>query len=156
MTAVGKHVQLDWVWSQCSPSGRTCTYFVYAELTDRIKIGKTDRDVAIRVAELQTGSPEKLRLLGIVNGDRESEFHLRFFKCRITGTEWFNRSGTLKQFLSDRFGLRHYGSAVRVYLCRKKGHYKQPRWMLKWPERNGKMRSRIIGIIDDILKHLVF
>jgi hypothetical protein len=71
----------------------TCVYF--AEADGRIKIGWS-RKVATRVAQLQTGSPVPIKLLGVTPGGRslERELHHRFAADRLTG-EWFTATPEL-------------------------------------------------------------
>lgn len=55
-------------------------YFIQAEGIGHIKIGFTDKDdAALRLAELQTGSPVPLRLLGVSPGDVLAEKNLTPF-----------------------------------------------------------------------------
>ncbi len=65
-------------------------YFAQAEGIGRIKIGFTDGDVSARLADLQTGSPVPIRLLGTLAGTLEDEkdLHRRFGAARVCG-EWF-------------------------------------------------------------------
>jgi hypothetical protein len=69
---------------------RKVVYFAQAGHTNRVKIGCAV-SVLKRLQTLQTGCPEKLRIvLTIQNGSRalEKQLHKRFSKSRITG-EWF-------------------------------------------------------------------
>jgi hypothetical protein len=62
------------------------TYFLRAgQLT---KIGRST-DVPARIRTLQTGCPSPIRLIALLEGDRESEWHQRFAEHRVHG-EWFN------------------------------------------------------------------
>lgn len=66
-------------------------YFFQAEGVGHIKIGFTDgTDASFRLADLQTGSPVPLRLLGTMPGtaDDEKNLHRRFAAHRVHG-EWF-------------------------------------------------------------------
>lgn len=63
------------------------SYFLWAELTNRIKIGKSN-DPYKRLKTLQTGSPEKLILIAFVSGDIERKLKEEFKKYKIHG-EWF-------------------------------------------------------------------
>lgn len=55
-----------------------------------VKIGYTSGRVESRLKSLQTGSPDKLELLGVVDGGRELEklLHKRYAEKRLEG-EWF-------------------------------------------------------------------
>lgn len=65
-------------------------YFVEMEGDGRIKIGFTAGQAERRVAQLQTGQPQKLRLIGTIPGDMEGErgLHQEFEYLRGNG-EWF-------------------------------------------------------------------
>lgn len=76
------------------------TYFIQAESGGPIKIGKAV-DVAKRLASLQTGSVEKLVVLGWFDGDREREFHAQFAAFRVSG-EWFAPDSSLVGFVIDK------------------------------------------------------
>ena len=80
---------------------RTQTYFIHAPTTERVKIGKSTR-VVERFAALNCASSEWLVLLGILDGDRESEMHERFGRYRVKG-EWFTLTGNLLHFVQTRF-----------------------------------------------------
>lgn len=65
-------------------------YVFRAGDTNRYKIGRAT-NVEARKKQLQTGCPDLLELVGIIEGDAvriESEFHKRFAEQRISG-EWF-------------------------------------------------------------------
>jgi hypothetical protein len=64
-------------------------YFVRAGDNGPIKIGFS-RNVNARIASLQTAHPERLKLLAVRRGHRDSErdFHARFAHLRLEG-EWF-------------------------------------------------------------------
>ena len=66
-----------------------------------IKIGSAS-DVNARLGSLQTGSPEKLTLLGAIEGGeaRERELHQQFAATRLRG-EWFAPSAALLRLIGD-------------------------------------------------------
>lgn len=68
---------------------RASVYFIQAGVGGPIKIGSAV-DVDKRLAELQTGCPDLLRIIGTSAGGREAEFalHRKFSAHRIRG-EWF-------------------------------------------------------------------
>ncbi len=68
---------------------QTVVYFIQSGDAGPIKIGLA-WDAHKRLAALQTGHPEELRLLGTIPGNAEVErrLHDRFSHCRIRG-EWF-------------------------------------------------------------------
>lgn len=66
-------------------------YFVTAEGLDLVKIGFTENDPLKRLSALQTGSPLKLRILGLIEGvslQIEKSIHQILADHRIIG-EWF-------------------------------------------------------------------
>ncbi len=67
-------------------------YFVRSGFVGDVKIG-TAIDVAKRIRGMQTGHPQKLRILRVVEGGRaeEAALHQRFAEFR-TGGEWFRFS----------------------------------------------------------------
>lgn len=75
------------------------TYFVQPELGGAIKIGFTSKPPQSRLSGLQVGSPVKLRLIGLLEGNREHELHSRFGKHRLHG-EWFHEHHDLVQFIA--------------------------------------------------------
>lgn len=78
------------------------TYFLQAKTMRHIKIGRTEVMVpdgteqeidridaaTARMKACQTGSPDRLRLLGVTDVHTERELHIRFRQDRIIG-EWF-------------------------------------------------------------------
>lgn len=76
-------------------------YFV--QLADSIKIGFTEGVVATRIAALQTGSPEPLTLLAVIEGATrrdEIELHKRFAPLAQTG-EWFKAAEPLLSYIGE-------------------------------------------------------
>lgn len=84
-----------------SCSEHSYLYFIEAVNTGYIKIGRSanpDR----RLAQLATGSPNALVILGKISGGAalESEIHRRFEVDRERG-EWFRLSSDLKEFIKQ-------------------------------------------------------
>lgn len=77
--------------------GEVYVYFVHAPDSGRVKIGRA-ADVRRRLAVLQTGSPEALRLLAATldksGGELERDFQRMFAADRLKG-EWFKASEPL-------------------------------------------------------------
>lgn len=77
-------------------------YFVQAETLGLIKIGVTN-DTARRLGSLQTFSPDRLKLLGLMicpaRGSLEAWLHNRFADARSHG-EWFNPTPALVEFIA--------------------------------------------------------
>ena len=66
------------------------TYFIQGEQTQLIKIGQTRQDPEKRLAQLQTGSPDKLVLLKAVESEQGYEAHLhRLFQEHNSHGEWY-------------------------------------------------------------------
>ena len=55
-----------------------------------------------RIKSLQTGNPHPLHLLSTVDGTKETEteLHIRFDRCRISG-EWFRPSPEIIEFVAS-------------------------------------------------------
>lgn len=68
-----------------------------------VKIGYSERPVWERIAALQTGSPEKIQVYGIINGTKETErqLHTRFAAYRLEG-EWFRLSDEIRDWIKGR------------------------------------------------------
>lgn len=86
-----------------TPDATRGVYFLRAGESGNIKIGKT-YDLNARVASLQTGSPEPLRLLAFINcrevnpTDAEAAMHGKFQQYRLQG-EWFRPADELLDFI---------------------------------------------------------
>lgn len=78
------------------------TYFIQGEITQRIKIGKTATAVSERMRILQTGSPDKLRIIGICFGPKRFEgyLHNQFSPYRLHG-EWFSPDPNILEFINS-------------------------------------------------------
>jgi Meiotically up-regulated gene 113 len=79
------------------------TYFIYSPKLEAVKIGRSV-DPEKRLRAIKNGNPDELRLLGVLNDDREKEFHQRFAKYRTNG-EWFSLGSRLLAFLKAEFDL---------------------------------------------------
>lgn len=74
-------------------------YFIEAIGAERIKIGFTSGDPAVRLRDLQTACPFMLRVIAHVRGsmDDEAALHERFASTRaVPGTEWFHITHELR------------------------------------------------------------
>lgn len=77
---------------------RVSTYFVLADATGMVKIGRA-KDVKVRVDYLQIGCPHPLRVVTKINVDCELAAHRRFHDARVQG-EWFTLTGILNVIAS--------------------------------------------------------
>lgn len=69
------------------------TYFIKNTGTGHIKIGKAAMP-SERLRQLQTGSPHRLEIIGVIDGDMELELHAKYEGQRCSG-EWFEPSDQL-------------------------------------------------------------
>lgn len=83
-------------------------YFIQSGDAGNIKIGTTSGDPRLRLGSLQTGNPEKLRLLVAVPGGVrvEHSLHARFASARVTG-EWFEPTKELVSFVETLVWADH-------------------------------------------------
>ncbi len=73
-------------------------YFIQGEVTRLIKIGYAQCAIA-RLTQLQTGSPDKLLILGVIlTGERDRHWHSMFEDDRVRG-EWFAPSERLLAYI---------------------------------------------------------
>ena len=79
-------------------------YFIVGEDSGRIKIGSAKNPQA-RLAMLQTGSPERLLILGAIFTSRsfERSLHVELQDYRLHG-EWFEPSLAVKQRIRELLG----------------------------------------------------
>lgn len=86
---------------EASKGRRGVIYFVQAGENGPIKIGYC-RDLKARLHGIQTGCPERLSVLGVMGGtrDTETEFHQRFAK-HIRHGEWFNPAEEIIEFTNQ-------------------------------------------------------
>ncbi len=70
---------------------RAMTYLIQGEYGGPIKIGFTRSSLRGRLSSIQTGNPERLRVVLRIPGDRERELHQAFAEYRLGG-EWFDVS----------------------------------------------------------------
>jgi hypothetical protein len=80
-------------------------YFIQEGRGGPIKIGVTERCPLKRLADMQTGCPKELRLLGQTEGDRhkETELHHVFREHWIRG-EWFRPHPEVLEFVRALHG----------------------------------------------------
>ena len=93
-------------FGEASPSPRGnqggFVYFIGSPRGGPVKIGFSAAPRR-RLGELQTASPVRLEILGLVSGTREmeQEFHERFAKHRLNG-EWFEPCSELLDFIREQ------------------------------------------------------
>lgn len=77
-------------------------YFIEGRHTGLIKVGFTEHDPKVRLRDLQTGSPDTLSLIGVVDGDQklERELHDSFVLFWHHG-EWFEPCYEIRTYLED-------------------------------------------------------
>jgi DNA-binding protein Fis len=84
-------------------------YFIQSGKTGPIKIGYTkDKGSAQkRLDMMQTGSPEQLNIIGMVEGERKDKFafHRKFHPYQLHG-EWFQPDHILIDFINQVCGLK--------------------------------------------------
>lgn len=81
-------------------------YFIQFGEAGPIKVGHSVYDVEQRLAAMQVGSPEVLRLRGVIENSTikaEKELHARFAGLRIRG-EWFRPDPELLDYIRDHSG----------------------------------------------------
>ncbi|PID03615.1 hypothetical protein CSV67_02950 [Sporosarcina sp. P2] len=85
-------------------------YFVQAEIGGPIKIGSAS-NVSKRIKALQTGNPEKLRVLHTTTGGKRLEFHLhRKFTEHHKFGEWFYNSEEIYELIAKlKYEDKHFG-----------------------------------------------
>ncbi|MFL0798786.1 MAG: GIY-YIG nuclease family protein [Cellvibrionaceae bacterium] len=76
-------------------------YFVQGDQTRRIKIGKTNNPMEDRLRNLQTGSPDKLSVIGMTFEPYANEelMHNDFQDLRVHG-EWFEESSRIYEYIN--------------------------------------------------------
>ena len=83
--------------------GELVTYFIYNTALCHVKIGISERPWD-RLLDLQQANSVPLRLLGVVRGNHEKEWHARFARQRLLG-EWFDLNMELAMFIRERVGV---------------------------------------------------
>lgn len=80
-------------------------YFIKSE-SGHLKIGFSKDKAELRLSNLQIGCPFKLRLLAMLNGDREQErlIHNKFKHLKVNG-EWFIYKKEILNFIQKPFKI---------------------------------------------------
>ncbi len=80
-------------------------YFILCN-NDFVRIGFSD-DVTRRLANLKSGNPYPLRLIGVLDGDKKREklYHCQYINSRSHG-DWFRLTEDIQQFMTRRFGWK--------------------------------------------------
>jgi hypothetical protein len=74
------------------------TYFIQPEKGGDIKIGYTSRSPLLRLSALQTGCPDKLKIVGLIKGNLEKDLHTKFENFNTNG-EWFKNTKHLRNYI---------------------------------------------------------
>lgn len=89
----------------------------FAKMGEWIKIGYTAGEASKRIAQLQTGQPQKIELIGTIEGERDAEsgLHQEFAEFRGNG-EWFKRDAELTTSIAFLVENQHpwYFSRLRA------------------------------------------
>lgn len=70
---------------------------------ESIKIGYTKSNIERRLKQLQTSCPQKLFILGWIDGDKEKEkeLHIKFSNSRIRSNgEWFRPTHDILEYIN--------------------------------------------------------
>ncbi len=88
------------------PTDRTTDVVYFVASGDAVKIGTTG-DLRTRLADMQSGNPVPLRLLGCIPGGRaiEQKLHRRFRALHLS-REWFKNTGDLQEFTESIASLK--------------------------------------------------
>jgi hypothetical protein len=123
-------------------------YFIEGEESRRIKIGFTAGRAEDRLRALQTGSPERLKLVATLPGSKllEGQLHDRFAEDRCGG-EWFRRSAALSGFI---YGVEVSRTQWRLWRETKKANA-APRDPVPAPEREILSPTALADAADQIL-----
>ena len=80
--------------------------YIYFFINEKYRFCKIGYSInpSERLKSVQTGCPFELTIAGIIKGDfyKEKSFYEMFSKCRTYG-EWFKISGSLRDFILDKF-----------------------------------------------------
>jgi len=78
-------------------------YFIQGQSSRKVKIGFTKDSISRRLSQLQTGSPELLKLIGCCNGDTDFEAKLQLlFSSTHSHNEWFYESSELNDYIHEK------------------------------------------------------
>ena len=92
-----KRLRKDW-----EKENMGVVYFIQGEKTGRIKIGYTTKPIRIRMSQLQVGSPDKLKLLGTMQGGAVAEGAIQGQWASLhSHGEWFNQSPELLSYIRE-------------------------------------------------------
>lgn len=92
-------------------------YFMQGEDSKRIKIGFTKWNVEQRLNKLQTGSPERLKVLFFFDGTlrEERSIHRQFSSFNVGG-EWFKGDQEILKFIENKSNLKQTAGSARTIL----------------------------------------
>ena len=76
------------------------TYFIQSKKDSDIKIGYTQKKPISRLKALQTGNPETLKIVGLIEGNVEKYLHKKFYGLRLNG-EWFKCRKSLIRYIQN-------------------------------------------------------
>lgn len=98
---LGSFLRRAVVAMEASMAEKSGSWVYFAGAGDRIKIGWS-RQVAQRLAQLQTGNAAAIQLLGVLPGARSKEraLHARFAAARVSG-EWFEATPELLAYITE-------------------------------------------------------
>lgn len=96
-----------WSWAavertmQALPLANETRSIYVVGFSNYVKIGFTAGPIAYRLAAIQTGCPERLDVIAVIDGSPKDEMalHKRFAAYRTHG-EWFRREGDLAEWIS--------------------------------------------------------
>lgn len=101
-TTSSQVIGFEYSVSKPRTKGRGTVYFVRSGSSDFVKIGfcKSGGE-SMRLMQLQTGNPEKLSIIALLQDvptKMESDLHFKFQRYWVRG-EWFRLDGELKDFV---------------------------------------------------------
>jgi len=75
-------------------------YFIQDTVNKFIKIGKTSGSLDDRLSTIQTGNPNRLVVLNVIEDEDDRAYHEKFQHCWHRG-EWFTPSADLLEFIQS-------------------------------------------------------
>jgi hypothetical protein len=102
-------------------------YFVQDTVQGFVKIGQTDGDLLPRLSSLQTGNPNVLRCIGVIDGETDDRVYHRRFAAHQHMREWFRPEADLMAFIaglpvSKYTNVQAVGARAQVY--RRSNHWR--------------------------------
>jgi hypothetical protein len=117
-------------------------YFIQDSIQKFVKIGKTRLDLKVRMSAMQTGNPNPLICLRVIESEDNDVVYHKLFEKHRHSREWFRPEPELMQFIESLPETSHTGYVVPFIVTDDRSEFMKREWAQRRADNEGKPLQR--------------